>query len=260
MTTEKRVNGQANEDFAEMIRHHVQDRPLPKRFYKDVAVREDEGGFAITLDGRVVKTPMRSSLSMESRAMAEAVAAEWDAQSPHIDPATMPLTRLVNTAIDRVAGDRQRIIDEILAYAGSDLLCYRADTPDILVARQIKAWDPVLDWAAEALGARLVAVSGLMHQPQPEESLAALGRHLAGMDAYVLTALHNMTTLSGSAVLAIAVAAGHLDQDNAWSVAHVDEDFQAEQWGEDEAAERRLQMRAAEFASACTFLRLSRQP
>lgn len=258
MTTREEMNGEAKEDFAEMIRKHVQDRPLPKRFYKKAEYAEVEGGYVITLDGRVIKTPLKNPLTVPSRALAEALAAEWEGQATHIDPAAMPLTRLANTAIDRVAPDPARIVDEILAYAGSDLLCYRADGPDVLIERQDEVWNPVLEWAASVLDARLVTATGIVHRSQPDEAIAALRQHLSGIDAYGLTAIHNMTTLSGSALVAIAVASGQLSPDQGWNVAHVDEDWQAEQWGSDEAAEQRRAMRLVEFLSAFEILRLSR--
>jgi chaperone required for assembly of F1-ATPase len=258
MTHREELNGKAKIDFAEMIRKHVQDRPLPKRFYKKAAFSPVEGGYAITLDGRTVKTPLKSPLSVRSRALAEALAAEWEAQETHIDPAAMPLTRLTNTAIDRVLPDPERIVEEIVAYAQSDLLCYRADGPEPLVERQDSHWNPILDWAADTLGARLVTAVGIIHRPQPEEAIVAVRRHLQSMDADGLTAVHNMTTLSGSAVVAIAVAGGHISSEQGWTAAHVDEDWQAEQWGHDEAARRRQEMRRAEFLSAFEFLQLSR--
>ncbi|MGF7161472.1 chaperone required for assembly of F1-ATPase [Rhodoligotrophos appendicifer] len=258
MTDDAMEEHREDTDFAAMIRTHVQKRPLPKRFYKQVSISDSGAGLAIELDGRPVRTPLKHLLSLPNSAMAKEVAAEWEAQAQEIDPAAMPLTRLANTAIDRVAPDLGRIVDEILAYAASDLLCYRAEDPDPLRARQCMIWDPVLDWAAASLGASLVRTTGVMPREQPAEALAALRRHLETYDAFELTALHNMTTLSGSAIIAMAIAEGHLLPQPGWEAAHVDEDWQAEQWGYDAAAARRRAFRWAEFFSAVHLLSLAR--
>ncbi|WP_137391470.1 ATP12 family chaperone protein [Rhodoligotrophos defluvii] len=257
---EQEKNGAAAASFAEIIKAHAQDRPLPKRFYKQAEVREANGGFTVTLDGRSIKTPLKNPLIVPNAALAGEIAAEWNRQGEHIDPAAMPLTRLSNTAIDRVAPDKMRIMAEILAYGSSDLLCYRANDPDPLVARQCALWDPILDWAAEALGVKLVTATGVIYRQQPKEALAKLETHLDGYDAFGLTGLHNMTTLSGSAIVALAVAQQHLDPEQGWTAAHLDEDWQAEQWGEDPAAVRRRALRKAEFDSAVLLLRLTHQP
>jgi chaperone required for assembly of F1-ATPase len=170
----------------------------------------------------------------------------------------MHFTRLANTAIDRVENDRDRAIREIMAYAGSDLLCYRAEAPRGLVARQAAGWDPVVAWAHAALGARLILIAGVVHRAQPGAALDAIRRYLDGRDAFALTALHNLTTLTGSVLLACAVAEGRLSPEDAWALAHVDEDWQIEQWGRDAEAEARRAARWAEFRAAAEFLRLSR--
>jgi chaperone required for assembly of F1-ATPase len=227
---------------------------LPKRFYKQVSVAPAESGFAVHLDGRPVKTPLKRSLVMPGETMAEAVAAEWDAQGTHINPAAMIMTKLANTAIDRVSGDEARIIGEIVDFAGSDLICYRADRPEGLVSRQAAHWDPVLEWVRAAHGCKFVCVAGVMRAEQPSVSLETLRAVLAGEGAYRLTAIHNLTTLTGSALIAIKVAAGALDPQAAWLAAHVDEDWQIEQWGEDEEASARRAARKADFDATVSFL------
>lgn len=235
----------------------VKPPSLPKRFYKEVAV-EDEGagGSALALDGKPVRTPGKAALALSSRALAEAVAQEWRAQDKRIDPGTMPLTRLANTAIDGVSGREQAVIDDILAFAGSDLLCYRAQGPAGLTETQTEHWDPVLAWAKQTLGAPLVVAEGVVHVAQPEASLARLKEQLAGRDAFSLAALHVLTSLSGSALLALAVALGRLSPEEAWKAAHVDEDFQISQWGEDEEAKARREARWRDFAAAARMLKL----
>jgi len=251
------MSGGNENRFANMLAE-LKARPLPKRFYKQAGISGDEPPFAITLDGRPVKTPMKRALALLQRALAEAVADEWQRQGAHIDPATMPMTRLANTALDRVAGDEPRIVAEIAEYAGSDLLCYRAGGPESLIEREARHWDPVLAWAGTHLDHPFIAVTGLVHQPQPEATLQAVTRHLSRHEAFALAALHNMATLTGSALIAMAVEAGELPADAAWAAAHVDEDWQIEQWGEDEEASRRRLARRAEFDAAVAFLALSR--
>jgi len=251
------MSGGSKNRFANMLAE-LKSRPLPKRFYRQAAVHGEEAPFAIALDGRPVKTPLKRDLALPRRALAEAVAEEWRRQGEHIDPAAMPMTRLANTALDRVSGDEPRIVAEIAEYAGSDLLCYRAEGPEGLIEREARHWDPVLTWAGSHLEHPFIAVSGLVHQPQPEPTLQAVARHLSHHDAFALTALHNMATLTGSALLAMSVEAGELAADAAWAAAHVDEDWQIEQWGQDAEASRRRGARRAEFDAAVTFLELTR--
>jgi chaperone required for assembly of F1-ATPase len=230
---------------------------LPKRFYTDVTVGDEAGKAAILLDGRRVRTPGKSPLAVPSAALAEAIADEWRAQGDRIDPQTMPLTRLVNSAIDGVVGQEAAVVDDIVAHAGSDLLCYRASGPEGLLCLQAEAWDPVLSWAAGALGAPLSLAEGVMHVPQPETSLAALRAEIEPLDALKLAALHVMTTLTGSALLPLAVARGELSPEAAWEAAHVDEDWQISQWGEDAEAKQRRQNRKTDFDAAAKLLALS---
>ena len=227
-------------------------RPPPVgRFYKAVEVREADGRHALLLDGRAARTPGRNPLSATSQPLMLRVAEEWERQHETIDPASMPLTRLLNSAIDGVVHTLAETRADILSYAGSDLLCYRAEEPDTLVARQAHAFDPVLRWAAELLAARFNVTTGVMHVAQPPEAWAAIG---AALDAYddpvAVAALSVMTTLTGSALLALAVARGFLSPEAAWQAAHVDEDFQAERWGADAEAMARREARWREFEAA----------
>jgi chaperone required for assembly of F1-ATPase len=226
-------------------------KPLPKRFYKSVSIAEREEGFAIELDGKPVRTPARLILAVPTEALARLVAAEWDAQAEIIDPAAMPVTRLVNTALDGVATDTQAVFEDILRFSSSDLLCYRADGPDLLVARQRERWDPVLDWAADDLGARFILIEGVMHHEQPREAVAAFGGTLRKYDgALDLAALHTVTTLTGSALLALALAEERLSMQEVWSLAHLDEDWTNEHWGSDDEAEMRRAKRFEDFKAA----------
>jgi chaperone required for assembly of F1-ATPase len=237
-------------------------RPKPvRRFFKAVELGEANGRHALMLDGRRARTPGRNSLAAHSRALMLEVAAEWERQRETIDPVDMPLTRLLNSAIDGVVHTMAETRADILGYAGSDLLCYRAEEPETLAARQAQAFDPVLHWAAESLGARFNVTTAVMHVPQPPEALTAIR---AALDAYTdpvaLAALSVMTTLSGSALLALAVARGFLSAEAAWRAAHVDEDFQAERWGEDAEAKARRQARRREFEAAATAVAFTRTP
>ena len=232
---------------------------MRKRFYKDVAVEDADGqGAALRLDGKPVRTPGKSALTLPTRALAEAIAEEWRAQGERIDPLTMPLTRLANSAIDGLVGREQAVIDDMMAHAGSDLVCYRARAPQALVEAQEKHWDPVLAWAKDALGAPLFLAEGMVHVAQPEASLARLKERFAGRDAFSLAALHVMTALTGSALLALAVAEGRLTPQQAWDAAHVDEDWQISQWGEDAEAAERRKNRRRDFDAAVKTLALSR--
>ena len=234
-------------------------RPLPKRFYATVAVAGPDAtvaAYRLLLDGKPLRTPAKAVLAVPTRALADAIAAEWDAQREHIDPATMPLTKLVNSGLDGVRTREEAVREDIVKYAASDLLCYRAAHPELLVRRQAELWDPVLAWGREALGAHLVVAEGLMPVAQPEAIKAALARELAGYDAFALAALHVMTTLTGSALLALAHARGRLTAEEAWAAAHVDEDWQIGQWGEDAQAAARRQRRWLEMQAASRLLAL----
>lgn len=225
---------------------------LPRRFYKVAAAAEIGGRHEVQVDGKPVRTPKGKILSAASPEVAASMAAEWDAQSEFVDPGTMPLTRLINSAIDGVAGRMVEVREEIVRYAGSDLLSYRADSPVELRAWQDQTWSPILDWLHESLGARLLVAAGMIHQPQPPASLAAISTAIEPLDATKLAALHSATTLTGSAALALAVLRRRLSAADAWAAAHIDEDWQSRLWGVDyEASQRRerrwLEMQAAAF-------------
>ncbi|WP_413993143.1 ATP12 family chaperone protein [Labrys okinawensis] len=231
---------------------------LPKRFYKQAHVVEKDGLLAVALDGRVARTPAKALLAFSSSDIMQALAEEWNAQADHIDPFAMPMTRIANSAIDGVRQTRQAVIDEIAKYGGSDLLCYRADTPAELVRRQNEAWNPVLEWSVRNVGAELTLTEGIIHKAQPPEALAAIARAVSTFDELGLASLHVITTLTGSVVLALAVARGHLEPEAAWAAAHVDEDYQIELWGSDEEAQQRRAWRWREMEAASRLLAMLR--
>lgn len=229
-----------------------------KRFYETVTVVDANGGFAIALDGRPVRTPAKSLLAVPTAGLAQAVAAEWEAQDDEVKPLAMLLTRLASTAIDKVASERLRFVEDLAGYAASDLLCYRAEHPPELVARQDAQWQPLLDWAAERHAARLEVTQGVVPRPQPPAALTALRASIAAHDAMSLSALHSATTAAGSLVIGLALLHGRLTADEAFELAELDESFQIEQWGEDpEAANRREAIRA-EFHAVANFIALYR--
>jgi chaperone required for assembly of F1-ATPase len=231
---------------------------LPKRFYKEVAVKDEGGETALLLDGKPVHTPGKARLALPTRAAADAVAKEWRAQGERIDPSTMPLTRLANSTIDGVRGSEQAVAADIVRHAGSDLVSYRAKGPQGLIAAQAKHWDPLLAWAERELNAPLRQVAGVVHVQQPASSLAAIERRLGAFSAFELAALHVMTQLTGSALLPLAVALGKLTPEQAWAAAHVDEDWQISQWGEDAEAAARRAHRKRDFDAAAKMLELAR--
>jgi chaperone required for assembly of F1-ATPase len=230
-------------------------RTARPRFYAQAAAGEGEGGFPVLLDGRPVRTPARRVLAAPSRPLAAALAAEWEAQQEVVDPARMPLTRLVNAIIDGVVDAPGAVAAEIGNYLGTDLLFYRAGEPAGLVDAQARHWDPVLAWARTALGARFVLAEGVMHVAQPEGALAS-ARAAIPADPWRLGALSAITTLTGSALLALALLRGALTADQAWAAAHVDEDWQMAFWGSDEVALQRRGFREAEMRAAAEVLRL----
>lgn len=234
----------------------VPARPeLPKRFYTEVSIVEEEGGFAIRLDGRPMRTPSRALLRVPSRAMADEIAREWDAQETHIDPATMPMTRLANTVLDGVVADAAGVAEDLGRYAETDLLAYRAAEPQRLMDRQTQGWDPVMDWASRRTGQDFARGVGVMFVAQPAASVEALRAIVrAEQDPFRLAALHQMTTLTGSLLLALAVAEGFLDVERAWTLAHIDEDWNIEQWGEDAEAQARRENRFRDMRMAAIML------
>ncbi|WP_243375400.1 ATP12 family chaperone protein [Microvirga solisilvae] len=232
---------------------------LPKRFYKEAGVEERDGLFHLTLDGRVAKTPSKQALAVPSRALAEAMAREWAGQGEEIDPASMPITRIVNSAIDGVTPRQAEVVDDLVRYAGSDLVFYRVSEPARLVQSQDSAWNPILDWAKDTHGARFTLAEGVMHVSQPDEAIAAVRNVIEGINSpFALAALHVMTTLSGSVLIALAHAVGPLDADQAWAAAHVDELYQESVWGEDHEAMERRRRREADFRAASEVFHLLR--
>jgi chaperone required for assembly of F1-ATPase len=229
---------------------------LRKRFYETARVGEAPP-YPILLDGRAIRTPAGDTLAAPTPALAQAVAAEWDAQGERIDPAAMPLTRLANTIIDGVAPDPQPVADEVAKYLGSDLVCYRAATPEGLVAKQAQHWDGILAWAHESHGAHFVLSEGVMFVAQPQSAVAA-ARAAIPSDPWRLGAVSLITTLTGSALIALAVAAGRLGVDEAWAAAHVDEDWNMDFWGRDELAMQRRAARFADMQAAGTVLTLTK--
>jgi len=229
--------------------------PRQRRFYQAAEMRPEGGSFALHLDGKRALTPGRRPLSVPDPAVAEVIAGEWAGQGETIDPASMPVTRLANTAIDGVAERLEAVREDVLAYVGTDLLYYRAGEPEGLVNRQRELWDPVLAWAEARFNARFMLAEGVMHVPQPEPTLAAFRAELARYDEpLALAGLHLATSLSGSALLALALASGALGVEDAWAAAHVDEDWNISQWGDDaEAAERRAR-RFRDFEAAALAL------
>ncbi len=230
-----------------------------KRFWKEVRVAPAEAGWALHLDHRPVRTPAGAACLLPTRALAEAVAGEWEAQGDEVDPRAMPLTRSANSAIDRVIPDPAPVAEDIAAYGGTDLVCYRAPHPEGLKRREAEAWDPLVDWAAEALGAPLVLAEGVMHVRQPERSLARLSAAVHGHGPWELTALHELVTLSGSLVIGLAVSHGRLDPATAWALSRIDEDWNIEEWGEDAEAAAVAERRRRDFEAAARLLALVRE-
>ena len=227
-----------------------------KRFYKQVTVEQGEGGYAVLLDGRPIRTPAREHLTLPSEALAKAVATEWDEQGEEIDPRAMPLTGLANAAIDRVSQDRAAFAEGLSRYGEGDLLCYRAEGPDSLVSRQGAIWDPLLEWGRSRFDVDFTLVRGIMHSPQPASTLERLAGAVASRNAFELAGLSPLVTISGSLIIALALAEGAVDLDAAWTAATIDEAWQAEQWGEDAEAKAALDARRRDFAAAHRFLTL----
>lgn len=224
-----------------------------KRFWKQATAAEVDGGWTVHLDGRPVRTPAKAALVVPTRAMAEAVAVEWDAQDEQIDPTSMPMTRAANAAIDKVAVQFAEVADMLAAYGDSDLLCYRATQPQGLIDRQADRWDPMLDWAAEVLQARLVPVSGVMHRPQDDAALQNLAKRVHGFTPFQLTAFHDLVSISGSLVLGFAATEGHLEGEALWDLSRLDEAWQEEQWGEDDEATEQAALKKQAFLDALRF-------
>ena len=227
-----------------------------KRFYAKVEMPEEEGGFVLRLDGKRAMTPGKNPLAVPLRCLAEAIAAEWAGQGESIDPASMPVTRLANSAIDGVASRVAEVRADAFAYAGTDLLYYRAGEPEGLVERQHALWDPIIAWAEKRFGGRFVLAEGIVYVAQPEATLAAIGAAIEHFDdPFRLAGLSLVTSLTGSALIALALAEGAVDVDAAWAAAHVDEDWNIGKWGEDTEAMARRTKRLADFRAAALALR-----
>jgi chaperone required for assembly of F1-ATPase len=227
-----------------------------KRVYKRVASNPRDGGWGVALDLKPMRTPGKNALVLPSEALAAAIAAEWDAQREEIRPATMPLTRLAATAIDRTAAQRDLIVAETANYAATDLVCYRAGHPPALAARQHAVWQPLIDWVAGRYDATLAVTSGIVPAGQPPAALKAFAAIVAAQDEFRLTALHTLTATCGSLVIALALFEGRLDADTAFAASQLDETFQIEAWGEDSEAAIRRSNIAADIAAAARFIAL----
>jgi chaperone required for assembly of F1-ATPase len=247
------VAGQSRLDPEEAVRRTTRG-PQRKRFYAQAGVSETEGGFGIVLDGKPVRTPSGGPLLAPTREIADGMAAEWNAQVEMINPLTMPLTRFANSVGEGVIGRVDAVTEDIAKYLGSDLLFYRAAHPEALVAREAALWDPVLFWAANTLGAHFILAEGVVHVRQPDSAISA-GRAALPRDPWSVAALHVVTTLTGSALLALALAHGLLDPDQVWAAAHVDEDWNSEKWGIDEEVAMRRAARLVDFRAAAAVLK-----
>ena len=246
------VAGQSPLDPRESVRQST--RPVQrKKFYAQASVDETADGFVVLLDGKPIKTPSRKVVVIPSRVIAEIVAAEWHAQQDVIDPMTMPMTRLANSVIDGVIDRVDDVTDDIAKYFASDLLCYRAAHPQELVTREAQAWDGVLFWAADSLGARFILAEGIIHAAQPEQALAA-ARAALPREPWSVAGVHIVTTITGSALLALALHHGARDADQVWAAAHVDDDWNVEQWGIDEEVAARRASRLIDFRAAAEVI------
>ena len=224
-----------------------------KRFWKESTAEPYEGGFAVLLDGRLVKTPAKTSLVVPTLEMAQAIAAEWDAQESEVDPNTMPVTRSANAALDKVAVQHAEVAELLVAYGDSDLLCYRADAPAELVARQAELWDPLLDWLNDQYGVRLSVQSGVMHVAQSDAAMSRLGAEVHGMTPFELAAFHDLVGLSGSLVLGLAATRDARPIEELWDLSRLDEAWQAEQWGVDDEAAEAEAVKKESFMNAKRF-------
>ncbi|MEM7778587.1 MAG: ATP12 family protein [Pseudomonadota bacterium] len=229
-----------------------------RRFYHQAGVVASDGGFVLELDGRTARTPGKHPLAVPTEQLAQAIASEWAAQGSDIVPADMPLTRIANTVIDGVIPNVTAVRSEIVKYAGSDLMCYRAEAPVELVQLQQAAWDPLVAWARDQLKAGFVTTDGLMPITQSDDALSAVRRMVDVIPPIAVGPVQIMTSMTGSAILALAVYAGRLTVGDAWSAAHIDEDWQISQWGEDHEATVRRERRWQEMAAAASFVALSR--
>lgn len=229
-----------------------------KRFWKEASVVEAGTGYTVLLDGRKLRTPVKSELIVPTRLMAEAIAEEWQAQDEKINPLTMPVTRSANAAIDKVAPMHAEVSELVAAYGDTDLLCYRADSPDELVQRQNAAWDPLLEWAATELSATLKTGIGIAHVKQEASVLVSLAKRVAQLDAFQLAAFHDLVGMSGSLIIGFAVTHKLLPVPELWHHSRIDEDWQIEQWGEDEEVNSTIEGKKAGFEHAARFYFLTK--
>ena len=239
-------------DPQELVRRGVRT-PRRKRFYAKAGAVEAPCGFAVTLDDKPIRTPSGGQVVVPVKEIAAAIVAEWDAQQQHIDPLTMPMTRFANSVVDAVVDRVEAVTADIAKYFETDLLFYRAGHPQGLVEREAAHWDPLVFWAADTLGAHFILAEGIVHVRQPESAVAAARAALPG-DAWSIAALHVITTLTGSALLAVALLRGVLDEDQVWAAAHVDEDWNIEKWGLDEEVAARRASRLVDFKAAAAIL------
>ncbi|SHG84807.1 ATP12 family chaperone protein [Marivita hallyeonensis] len=228
----------------------------PKRFWKTTETTQVEGGFGILLDGRPVRTPAKAALYVPSAALASKIAIEFDAQEDRIDPTTMPFTRTANAAVDKVMLQHAEVADMLADYGDSDLLCYRADAPEELVERQNAQWDPLLDWAADALDARLETRTGVIHAAQDQAILSRLRERVHALSAFELAAFHDLVSISGSLVIGFAAKMQHRNPEELWTISRLDEIWQEDQWGEDEEAAEMALVKKDAFLHAADFMRL----
>ena len=227
-----------------------------KRFYKDVSVCEKEDHFAVLLDGKTIKTPEKKLCVMPTEVMANKIAEEWREQGEDINPGSMPITKLMNTAIDRVGGRRTELIEELVEYAGTDQLCYRADHPPELIEQQNSCWDPLLKKITVAHGVELKTTCGVVFVQQPKEQMDKIRNYLAAIGDFPLMAFYMMTTVTGSVTIGINLFEGHITADEAWNAGQLDENFQISQWGTDAEAEERRNNLKLELDNANLFLSL----
>ena len=231
------------------------DQKWPKRFYEKVSIKEAENGYSVLLDGKTVKTPGKNLLILPGEHSARIVADEWAAVEKEINPTKMPASRIVNTALDGVANQAQAVLEDIIRYAGTDLLCYRAQSPKELVEIQQQKWDPVLDWIDAEIGAQFEVADGIIHVTQPRETIALFGAELKQFSQPVqLACLHTFTSLTGSAILCLALAKQHLDVETVWELAHVDDEWNESLWGEDYEVAQRRNLRKTEISIADQLL------
>jgi chaperone required for assembly of F1-ATPase len=247
------VAGNSPLDPEEAVRRTTR-APKRKRFYAQAGAAESEAGFVITLDGKPIRTPSGRQVVVPVREIADAIVAEWEAQQEFIDPQTMPMTRFANSVVEAVVDRVEAVTEDMAKYFQSDLLFYRAGHPEALVAREAAHWDPLLFWAADALGAHFILAEGIVHVRQPEPAVAA-ARTALPADPWSIAALHVITTLTGSALLALALQRGVVDSDQAWTAAHVDEDWNIEKWGVDEEVAARRAARLVDFRAAASILK-----